>query len=44
MALYSEFDYTTVTKNGNGVLTNKTNGVSPTDSNTVAHNGANKID
>ena len=33
-----------VIKNGNGVLSNKTNGVSPTDSNTVAHNGANKID
>ena len=33
-----------VIKNANGVLSNKTNGVSPTDSNTVAHNGANKID
>jgi hypothetical protein len=28
----------------NGVLSNKTNGISPADSNTAAHNGANKID
>ena len=33
-----------VIKNGNGVLSNKTNGASPADSNTVAHNGANKFD
>ena len=33
-----------VTKNGNGVLTNKTNGASPADNSTAAHNGANKID